>query len=71
MLLEGNVFSGTLELNTGIAVVSPNHLNVGGNYKVAYLLHGLGGNNRDWIDFTMLPVYANEYDTIFVMPEVG
>ncbi|MCT4605632.1 MAG: esterase family protein [Marinisporobacter sp.] len=71
MILRGNVFSKILEMETGITVVIPNTFKEGNLYQVAYVLHGLCGNNGNWTDNSMLPVYANEYNTIFVMPEVA
>lgn len=71
MILRGNVFSNTLEMDTGIAVLIPNSFKENNKYQVAYLLHGLCGNNGTWLDYSMLPVYASEYNTIFVMPEVA
>ena len=68
MILRGVVFSQVLEMDTGITVVTgmPQQ---GHPYKVIYLLHGLCGSNSNWVDNTMLPVYAAEYNTIFIMPD--
>jgi len=71
MKLKGNVFSQTLQMDTGISVVTPNELKTDGAYKIVYLLHGLCGDSSTWMDYSMLPAYANEYDAIFVMPEAG
>lgn len=71
MILRGSVFSKTFEMETGMTIVAPNDLKIDGNYKVAYLLHRLCGSNGDWVNYTMLPVYSNDYDIIFVMPEVA
>lgn len=71
MILRGSVFSKMLEMETGITVVVPNKFNMGQNYQVVYLLHGLCGNNGDWANYTMLPVYANDYNAIFIMPEMA
>ena len=71
MILRGNFFSRTLELHTGITIVTSNISSTRNHYKVAYLLHGLSGNNDNWTDYTMLPVYAREYETIFIMPEAA
>jgi len=71
MLLRGNVFSQTLEMETGITLVTPTNLRTDSPYKVAYLLHGLCGRSGDWADYTMLPTYANDYRTIFIMPEAA
>lgn len=69
MILRGNFYSETLEMETGITVVIPNSLK-NKKYKIAYLLHGLCGNSNNWVDNSLLPVYANDYNTIFIMPEV-
>jgi S-formylglutathione hydrolase FrmB len=71
MILRGHVFSRKLEMETGISVVCPNVFGTGKPYKVAYLLHGLCGRSGDWIDYSMLPVYAQDGDTLFVMPEAA
>ena len=70
MKLSGSVFSKILKMHTGITIVTPKNLKLDGSYKVVYLLHGLLGDNSVWADCSMLPVYANDYDAIFVMPEV-
>lgn len=71
MVLKGNFRSTVLEMNTGITIVLPDKYERGRDYKVAYVLHGLGGNNSTWADNTMLPVFARDYHTIFVLPEVN
>jgi S-formylglutathione hydrolase FrmB len=38
---------------------------------VVYLLHWLHGDQGTWVDNTMLPVFAKEYNIIFIMPEAG
>jgi S-formylglutathione hydrolase FrmB len=42
-----------------------------GPFRVVYLLHGLHGDQGTWVDNTLLPLYAQKYNVIFVMPEVG
>lgn len=69
MILRGNTFSKLLEMETGITVIAPSEPHEG-NYKVVYLLHGLCGRSGDWVDYSMLPVYANDLDIVFIMPEV-
>ncbi|MBN7772586.1 alpha/beta hydrolase [Clostridium aminobutyricum] len=71
MIVRGNVFSKTLEMDTGITIVTPNEFKPEGGYKVAYLLHGICGNNGTWSDYTMLPFYASHGKTIYILPEVG
>lgn len=69
MRLSGNVFSRVLDMDTEITVVTPNKLR--DEYKVVYLLHGISGSSRTWLDYSMLPVYANSGNSIYIMPEVG
>lgn len=71
MILRGNVFSKILGMDTGITIVVPNNLKTDSTYKVAYLLHGMYGNNGTWADYSMLPVYSATGNTIYVMPEVA
>jgi putative tributyrin esterase len=71
MILRGNVFSKTLEMETGITVVTPNDFHEDRPYQVVYLLHGLCGRSGDWVDYTMLPVYAADYHAVMIMPEVA
>ncbi|MDR2080080.1 MAG: esterase family protein [Treponema sp.] len=71
MILQGNVYSELLNMHTGINVLVPEKTQKGGPCKTAYLLHGLHGNSDTWLANTMLPVYAKEYDVLFIMPEVG
>ena len=69
MILRGNFSSNTLHMSTNIQMFVPD--NRSGPYRVVYLLHGLHGDQGTWLDNTMLPVYAKEYNAVFVMPEVG
>lgn len=70
MLLRGNVFSQSLAMDTGITILAP-QTEKNMPYQIVYLLHGLCGNNGNWTDNTMLPAYANDYNVLFVMPEVS
>jgi len=70
MILKGNLFSQELKMETGISILLPENDKIT-TYRVVYLLHGLCGRSGDWIDYTMLPVYANKYNAIFIMPEVA
>ncbi|WP_018604965.1 alpha/beta hydrolase [Uliginosibacterium gangwonense] len=71
MILRGTFFSTTLEMETNLTVLIPNNRLRQPLGKVAYLLHGLCGRSGDWLDYTMLPVYAEQHDLVFVMPEVA
>ncbi len=68
MILHGNVYSQSLEMNTGISVLVPNDFEEGKKCKVAYLLHGIHGDNDTWIENTMLPIYSREKNIVFIMP---
>lgn len=71
MILRGSNFSRSLEMETGLSLIVPESFQEGVPFKVAYLLHGLCGRSGDWADYTMLPLYARDYQVVFVMPEVG
>ena len=49
MRLSGSVYSKILDMDTGLTIVTPNKLRES-KYKVVYLLHGLCGNDRSWLD---------------------
>lgn len=70
MRLTGSVFSKTLDMDTGITVVTPNILREG-DYKVVYLLHGVSGDSRTWLDYSLLPVYASSAHSVFIMPDAA
>ena len=69
MILRGDYQSDILHTTVNIQFIIPQNLM--GPYRVVYLLHGLHGNQGTWIDCTMLPNYAKEYNAVFVMPEAG
>lgn len=71
MILRGHFFSSTLEMETGISLLLPKADGERRPYKVVYLLHGLCGRSGDWIDYTLLPAFADQYRVCFVMPEVA
>lgn len=70
MILRGNVFSKELEMETGISILFSSSFDRNQDYKVIYLIHGMCGDSSNWIDYTMLPVYANNYNAVFVMPNI-
>ena len=71
MRLSGTVYSETLGMDTGITIVTPNRIQSGEEYNVVYLLHGLCGNNKTWLDYSMLSMYAMGRKTIYILPEVA
>lgn len=71
MLLSGTVFSQTLQMDTGVTVIAPNDFPFDGDYKVAYVLHGVSGNCLSWAHYSLLPIYAAHGKTVYVLPEVA
>lgn len=70
MVLRGSVYSRTLEMETGLTVITPNDYGQAEKYRVCYVLHGLCGGNADFSNYTMLPYFAYDKDIIFICPEV-
>ena len=68
MRLSGVVFSKTLGMDTGITIVTPREIR--DEYNTVYLLHGLRGDNRTWLDRSMLSVYAAKGNSIYILPSV-
>ncbi len=71
MLLRGTIYSNALEMDTNITIFAPNDLPDSVPYKVAILLHGLGGGHSDWTDCSRLASYAAELPLYIIMPEVA
>ncbi|MCL2763416.1 MAG: alpha/beta hydrolase-fold protein [Treponema sp.] len=69
MILRGNFSSEVLAMSTNVQVFIPERNSA--PYRIIYLLHGLHGDQGTWLDNTMLPVYAKEYNAVFVMPEAS
>jgi S-formylglutathione hydrolase FrmB len=36
-----------------------------------YLFHGLRGDSGSWLDNSMLPVFARDYNAVFILPDAG
>lgn len=70
MILSGDLYSKVLGMETGITIVTPENYRDKEKYKVAYLFHGLMNNNSSWLNNSMLNVYKEKYNMIFIMPEV-
>lgn len=41
------------------------------SFKTLYLLHGLSGDQNDWIRYTSIERYAKDHNVAVVMPSVG
>ena len=78
-LLELNYYSKALKTNTVVNVILPERTKAepgvgmipAGTYKTMYLLHGLHGNQDDWLRKSCIERYAAKYDLAVVMPSVG
>lgn len=70
-VIETKLHSDILNKETNIAAIIPTGFNSDEAYPALYLLHGLGGNYRNWIDATDLKNYAENYNFFIVMPDAG
>lgn len=70
MILRGNLFSTTLDMDSGITVITPEEPQENPP-QLALVLHGLNSGSDSWANSSMLPTYAKNYNVLFVMPEVG
>lgn len=66
MILRGNIFSTILEMETEISILFSSKFDSNKEFKVIYLLHGM----CNWIDYTMLPIYTNNHNAVFIMPNI-
>ncbi len=72
-IFKGTFYSSALKRNASINVIFPER---SGDVdplfedapKVLYLLHGLSGNEDEWLRFTKIEYYAKKYNFIVVMP---
>lgn len=68
MLLEMNFLSNELSKMTNVSMVIPE--NAPKPYKTMWLFHGLSGDNKEWIRYTSIERFANEYQIAVIMPNV-
>jgi putative tributyrin esterase len=71
MRLRGTFYSKVLQKDTDVSFMIPDGTPPESGYKAVYLLHGLGGNNSFWIDYSLLPLYALNSKSIYIMPDAG
>ncbi len=71
MILRGDFFSPTLQMETSLTVFVPDGRGADGRFSLVQLLHGLCGRSGDWLDYSMLTSFAARSDAIIVMPEVA
>jgi len=69
-LLEESVASAALGRTMSYRVLLPENYHASAmRYPVLYLLHGLGGNYKDWTSRTNLAEYSRTVPLIIVMPD--
>ncbi|MBE6916264.1 MAG: esterase family protein [Ruminococcaceae bacterium] len=76
--MELNLFSEALGTQQQVYVIYPqestkgaigaNQVEINGNIKTLYLLHGLSDNHTTWMRMTSIERYAQEYGLCIVMP---
>lgn len=69
MVLQGSLYSQSLDMETAVCFVAANNFTREPPRKVAYLLHGLQGRADDFIHYTMLPDLCRKYHCLFVLPD--
>ncbi len=69
MILQGNLYSTALDMETAICFVAANNFSKEPPRKVCYLLHGLQGRADNFINYTMLADWCRTYHCLFVLPD--
>lgn len=78
-LMRCNFFSQVIGYKTNVNIILPFEKcrfldgtpNVKKRFPVLYLLHGGGGNQDDWIRYSSIERYAEQYKIAVVMPDVS
>lgn len=70
--LKGSIYSEALQMRSGLVIVTPKNVADLREKppKAVYLLHGLSDNCDDWAQNAQLPLLADAYRLIFLVPEV-
>lgn len=69
MIFRGSFYSRELDRDTWVTIAGPRDEAGHPPYRTVYLLHGWSGNSGNWADRTLLPLYAEKYDVMFILPE--
>lgn len=69
MILQGNLYSSALDMETAVCFVAANNFSKEPPRKVCYLLHGLQGRADDFINMTMLADWCRTCHCLFVLPD--
>ena len=65
----GNFYSASVHDTMRIVILLPTNYDHTRSYPVLFLLHGYGGNEKDWTAKTKLESYTADLPMIIVMPE--
>jgi len=64
-------YSSSLGSMTHYSYLLPNGYDSRHSYPVLYLLHGYGGDHRNWSKLTDLAMYAGQFGIVIIMPDAG
>lgn len=70
-LINLNLFSEEIEMNTDVVVIYPDKLLNEDNFNVLFLLHGYNGSHLDWLRHTTIEKLAVQYNIMVVMPAIN
>ncbi|MBP3936993.1 MAG: esterase family protein [Clostridia bacterium] len=68
-VFEGSFRSHSLKKHTHLTVIFPARLPESGKWPTLYLLHGIGGDHRSWLNLTSIARYADEAGIAVVCPD--
>lgn len=69
MILQGDFYSQSLDMETGVALVAADDFTKAPPRRVVYLLHGLQGRYDDFLYYTVLPDLCRNAHCLFVLPD--
>ena len=72
-LIETNYFSDVLGMQTKMNVIIPGYPGAPARrpIPVMYLLHGMSQDYSDWVRFSMIEQYADEFGVAVIMPDAN
>ncbi len=68
--IECHFHAKSMNMNTSVNVLLPEDIQPGEKLKVLYLLHGYIGDHTDWMRFSSIERYVEDYRLAVVMPSV-
>ncbi|MBQ1210409.1 MAG: esterase family protein [Clostridia bacterium] len=70
-VFEGAFRSVVLHKHVSLTVIFPDRQAESGKWPVLYLLHGLNGDHRSWLNLTSIARYANEAGIAVICPDAA